>query len=236
LSSGEGTLTVNGTAGVIVSSPSDQTLGLGINYTLHIPMDAGTVAQLYEVTAMRPLVPFTISVSIGGVHYVPIQMTGKVWGMGKPGQSIRLDLTLGVDSNNDGLPDSWQQEVVNADKSGTITSIDQVAPNALAGNGLTNMQNFLLGLSSLDSLDGVRIDVIGVSGGVVHLQFLGVTGRTYTIKSSTDSLTWAAQPFSVSDPTVATPSASYIPTSTGIMDAYVTWTSPTKGYFQLFAQ
>jgi hypothetical protein len=227
---------LSGTAGAIVQAPTDSTLGVGINYQLHIPMDAGTTAQLYQVTAMRPLLPFTINVTIGGVNYVPIQMTGKLWGMGNSGQSIRLDLILGVDGNNDGLPDSWQQAIVNGDKTGTITSISQIGPNVLAANGLTNMQNFLLGLSALDSFNGVRLDVVGVAGGVVHLQFQGVTGRTYTINSSTDSVTWTAQAFSVSDPTVANPSGSFIATTVGVVDAYVDWTSPAQGYFQLFAQ
>ncbi len=236
LGAGEGNITLSGASGAIAQGLTDPSFGVGINYTLRIPMDAGTAGQLYEVNAMRPLLPFTVDVVIGGVHYVPIQMNGKTWGMGNPGQWIRLDLTLGVDANNDGLPDAWQQAVVNSDKTGKITNINQVGPNVdLSGNGLTNMQKFLLGVSALDTLDGVKIDVVGIANGVVHLRMLAVTGRTYTLKSSADSVHWSPQDFS-SDPTGANPASSLVASAVGAVDVYVTWASAEHGYFQLFAQ
>ena len=236
LNNGEGTIILNGATAEIVRAPSDPSIALGVNYTLHVPMDAGTSAQLYAVTAMRPLLPFTIKVVIGGVNYVPIQIAGKTWNMGKPSERTRLDLTLGVDSNNDGLPDAWQQAVIDADTTGKLKSINDVRPgDDLSGNGLTNLQKFLTGVNALDKLDGVKLEVIDVSNGIARLRFMGITGRTYTIRSSLDTKTWTDQAFST-EPSAANPSTIYRPEAVQPVDVYVAWPSTSHGYFQLFAQ
>ena len=236
LNGGEGTIILSGDTAEIVRGPSDPSIALGINYTLHVPMDSGTSAQLYTVSAMRPLLPFTIKVVIAGVNYVPIQIVGKTWSMGKPSEKTRLDLTLGVDSNNDGLPDAWQQAVVDADTTGRLSNINDVKPgDDLSGNGLTNLQKFLAGVNALDRFDGVKLDVVDVSGGLVRLRFLGITGRTYTIRSSLDSKTWTDQPFTT-DPIGANPAKAYRPETVDPVDVFVTWPSATHRYFQLFAQ
>ena len=141
-----------------------------------------------------------------------------------------------MDRNNDGLPDAWQQAVVDADTTGKIKSIDDVGPNVdLSGNGLTNLEKFLAGVNALDRLDGVKLEVVGVNGGLVRLRFLAITGRTYHIRSSLNSTTWTDQPFST-DPTGANPVKSYRAASLQTLDVFVTWPSASHGYFQLFAQ
>ncbi len=63
LNTGEGIAILNGTGNLeIVRSTTDTTLGIGINYGLMVPMDSGTTAQLYQVTALRPLYPFTLKI------------------------------------------------------------------------------------------------------------------------------------------------------------------------------
>ena len=50
LNPGEGTIILSGATGEIVRAPSDPDIALGANYSLSIPMDSGTNAQLYEIT------------------------------------------------------------------------------------------------------------------------------------------------------------------------------------------
>ncbi len=236
LTSGEGTIFLNGETAPIAQVPSDPSIAAGVNYTIHVPMDAGTISKLYTVNAMRPLLPFTIKVQIGSTSYVPIQIVGKTWAMGKPGDSTRLDLTLGVDSNDDELPDAWQQALVDADTTGRLKSINDVKPgDDLSGNGLTNLEKFLLGVNALDKLDGVKLDVVNVSGGIVQLRFMAVIGRTYRIRSSTNSTTWIDQAFSA-DPSGVSPTSIFTAPAMGPVNVYVAWPSATHGYFQLFAQ
>src|SRR5256885_296930 len=53
----------------LLRAPSDSSLAVGINYTLHVAMDAGTTSTLYKPTAMFTGQPFAIHVLINGVTY-----------------------------------------------------------------------------------------------------------------------------------------------------------------------
>ena len=80
----------------------------GINYELKVPMDAGQTMDLWQPNALLATSTFKMVVVIGGVTNIPIEMTGNYSIIGQPGQSTRVDLTLGVDANGDGLPDAWE--------------------------------------------------------------------------------------------------------------------------------
>ena len=58
----------------ITRSITDSSIGPGINYSLSVPMDSGNFGQNDDITAMQPLLPFTIRVVIRGVNYVPMQI------------------------------------------------------------------------------------------------------------------------------------------------------------------
>src|SRR3954469_11309238 len=86
----------------------------GQNYTLDVPMDSGITSDAYMPTAMSPTVPFKIRVRIAGVIYLPIEMTGNYAQLGQPGKKTRLNLTLGEDTDGDGLPDAWERNLIAA--------------------------------------------------------------------------------------------------------------------------
>jgi hypothetical protein len=44
----------------------------------------------------------------GATTNLPIQMTGNLALLGLPGQRTRLDITLGVNANGNGIPDAWE--------------------------------------------------------------------------------------------------------------------------------
>ena len=75
-------------------------------------MDSGTDPRLYKPTALRPYFQFRLKVQIGQMTYVPIQMAGNFARIGQPGQQTRIDLTLGEDSDGDGMPDAWEQSLI----------------------------------------------------------------------------------------------------------------------------
>ena len=261
----------------IVRSLTDSSIAPGVNYSLSVPMDSGTAAQLYEVSAMRPLLPFTIRVVIRGVNHVPIQIKapesaagmafwrpridsvnspgissqGNRWAIGLPAGKLRLDLWLGVDSNNDGLPDEWQQQVVNADTTGRLTDFSQVDPNAdFSGNGMTNMDKFLTGVYALEPLDGLHFNLdaitdlsVPTSGNppvpvrVAKLHFQAITGRTYHISTTSDMQNWTnPQPFSLKTDGTE-PATHYLADESKILNIYVPLPAGTaKQFFRLYAQ
>ena len=97
------------TNGVQVTGSIVPGLKPGVNYRLNLSMDSGIAPDLYKSTALKTTAPFRISVLIGATTYLPMEMIGNYDSLGKPAASTRIDLTLGVDANGDGLPDAWQQ-------------------------------------------------------------------------------------------------------------------------------
>jgi hypothetical protein len=169
-------------------------LEAGTNYRLAVPMDSGTATDLYKPTAMRPFFQFKLKVLIGQTTYVPIEMTGNFSQIGQPSQKTRLDLTLGVDSDGDGLPDEWEQALISV-YGGNLASIN---PNGDAdGDGISNLNEYLAGTYAFDPSDGFRLSLVGLSAGNSQLEFLAIRGRSYTIQASSNLRQWTPVNFRV---------------------------------------
>ncbi len=176
-------------SGVKIKTTVNPGIETGANYRLEVPMDAGLMAAPYQPTALRPLVPFRIKVRIAGVTYLPIEMAGDYANLGQPGQRTRLNLTLGEDSDGDGLPDAWER-LINPD-------ISQVKPGGDAGNGLTYLQTYYAGTYAVAPKDGFSLSIVDYNKGAPLLEFLAINGRTYTLFGSGDLKTWKAVSFRI---------------------------------------
>lgn len=167
-------------------------LGPGVNYRLEVPMDSGTASDLYQPTALRPFFQFKLKVKIGQNTYLPIEMAGNFSQIGQPGQETRIDLTLGVDSDGDGLPDAWEQGLI-AIYGGTLASIKPDGDND--GDGISNLDEYLAGTYAFDPTEGFMLKSLAVNASASQFEFLAIRGRTYTIHTSTDLRTWAPVDF-----------------------------------------
>lgn len=164
----------------------------GVNYRIDVPMDSGTALDLYQPTALRPFFQFRIKVVIGSTVYLPIEMVGNFAQIGQPGEKTRIDLTLGEDSDGDGLPDAWEQALI-AIYGGNLAGIN---PNDdTDGDGISNVDEYLAGTYAFDPSDGFRLELTGVADGASKLEFLAIRGRTYAIQASADLKTWTAVSF-----------------------------------------
>jgi hypothetical protein len=168
------------------------------NYRLEVPMDSGLMAAPYLPTALRPTVPFQVRVRVGGVTYLPIEMAGDLRQLGQPSQRTRLNLTLGEDSDGDGLPDAWER-LINPD-------ISKVKPgDDVDKDGLTNLQEYFAGTYAFDPENGFALSIVGVQQGRPQLEFLAVNARTYTLLGSTDLKNWEVLPFRLSTEAASAP-------------------------------
>ena len=165
----------------------------GINYRLRVPMDAGSTADLYNPVAMRHAMPYKIRVKVGAKVYLPIEMVGDLGKMGQPGEETLLNLTLGEDTDGDGLPDAWERALLAQGQ-----GLGDINPNDdTDGDGMSNLNEYISGNYAFDKNDGLRLDIVQkVQGGTV-LEFMGIQGRTYTVQGSPDLKAWSDLAFQV---------------------------------------
>ena len=175
--------------GVRISASLVPGQAAGVNYQIKVPMDAGITTDLYKTNALTPSAPFKLYVVVGSVTNIPLQMIGNYSLLGSPGQSTRIDLTLGVDANGDGIPDAWEQAFLTALGSGLPLSA--LNPNLdLAHDGRTLQQEFLLGSYPFDPADPFVVSMAGFNGNSPILKFPTMTGRSYTVLGSSDLKSW----------------------------------------------
>ncbi len=178
----DATVTLAGSAGDVLTGAVDPEIAPGVNYSLKVPMDAGSLADLYQSTALRPAMPFLVRVRIDGVDYLPIEVQGGALSIGDPGGRTRLDLTLGADSDGDGLPDRWEEDLIA--RSAELDSLADVTKEGDAdGDGASNYLEYLAGTYAYDHRAVFGLEVVEVEDGLARLRFLAVRGRSYQLLS-----------------------------------------------------
>jgi hypothetical protein len=169
-------------------------LSPGDNYALQVPMDADIAPDNYQSTALRPFLPFKLKVRIGNVSYLPIEMKGDYATLGRPGEATRIDLTLGEDSDGDGLPDAWERTLITA-SGGKLTLADIKPGGDYDGDGISNLDEYLAGTYAFNPADGFVLKMIGANADSSLFEFLAIRGRTYSIQASADFSHWAPVEF-----------------------------------------
>lgn len=168
----------------------------GINYSVQVPMDSGISKNFFESLSFRHKMAFQLLVYIDGRHYLPIEMIGNTSKIGLPGQTTFLDLTIGEDSDRDGLPDAWEMGI----SSFNGKNISNIGPNDDSdGDGLSNLEEYISGSYAFDKEDGVVIHMKEVSVDKVKFEFLVIPGRTYSIEMSSDFKQWKQADFKLQE-------------------------------------
>jgi hypothetical protein len=207
--------------GVQFSTPIIPAASLpGVNYLLKIPLDSGATPDLYSphvlVTGSYKLV-----VVIDVVTNVPIEMATNYAVVGEWAKSTRIDLTLGIDANGDGLPDAWENAFLAM--LGTNMPLSSLTANSvLTPDGLTLRQEYLLGTALFDPGNPLEITFLGFNGTSPVLQFPTITGRSYTVLGSPDLENWSPVAFNLaSDVSDAPAYASYLAPAVGPVQVYL---------------
>jgi hypothetical protein len=159
-------------------------------------MDAGLASDLYRPNAMRPYAPFRLKVIIGNQTFVPIEMSGSLHSLGEPAGNTRLDLTMGLDSDGDGLPDAWKDMVIGM-LGGGLTRADITPGGDIDGDGMSNFDEYIAGTYAWDGLDRLDLVIVEKVGSRAKMEFLAIDGRTYFIEASNDLRQWRQVPFRI---------------------------------------
>lgn len=180
----------------LAQAPISAGIEPGVNYRLAIPLDSGVTPDLYKPTALQPTVPFRLHVKVGQVVYLPIEMTGAVQLLTRPGETTRVDLTLGVDSDGDGLPDAWERALIQS-LGGRFTLQDIRPDEDSDADGLSNLDEYLAGTYAFDPADGFELAIVTTAAGGPWLEFTAIRGRSYSIHASENLLHWTPVAFNL---------------------------------------
>ncbi len=205
-----------------VTLPVNITPGMaaGINYEIKVPMDAGLTSDLYQANALLYATPFQMYVVIGTTTNIPLQTLTNHMALGEPGQSTRVDLTLGVDSNGDGIPDAWEEAFLAS--LGLNIPLSALNPNLdLAHDGRTLLQEFLLGDYPFDPNQQFQVSIVGMNGTAPIVDFPTMTGRSYILLGSPDNKNWEPLPFNLPTDAPGTTHTFYYAPSIGTAEVQV---------------
>jgi hypothetical protein len=224
------------------------------NYQIRLRMDmlrSGTLS--YSGLANITGAAFSIGILLHNVVYYPIEMsTSRV--VGKPGERVRLDLTLGIDSDGDGIPDAWEESQLYAGgimpgaNGWNLALLDRNGD--FDGDGIPNWNEYIAGTYATDATDFLALEIKETLVSNVRLQFFSIYGKVYSLESSTDLQTWSAasiylstpEPVSVPPaepgdpvviPPVPAPQASLSATTTGIVDIYAASSGTSRTFYRL---
>lgn len=193
------------------------------NYSLAVRIDHSRPATaLYNKAAVQASGQFGLAVEMNGQRYYPIEVSGSLTA-GKGGEQVRLDLTLGEDTDRDGLPDAWEQwQLFQAghlpgDNGWDIALLDR--DGDFDRDGQSNWMEYLAGTFAGDATERFALDISEKRDGEVRLEFFAITGKTYTVESSVDLKTWTRVPLKAGDATEA--AATFTAGEVGIVRASV---------------
>lgn len=212
--------------------------GADYNYQIRMRIDMGrSLTSSYSSLVVSTASAYTLTINIGGADYLPIEIAARSPTVGSPASRVRLDLTLGVDSDHDGLPDAWEESQLYQagylpGPSGWDLALLDGAGD-LDKDGLSNGVEYIAGTYAGDATSTVNLAIKEKLGENVRLETYAIYGKSYIIEASTDLKTWSATAFSTADPAGATPAAfqeTLVASTTGITSLYAKGTATTTYY------
>ena len=212
--------------------PITAVAGQDYNYQIRMRLDmnsAGTA--VYNSIAVQSGLPYALKVDIGGVTYLPIEISAKAPTVGAAAGRKRLDLTLGVDTDLDGLPDAWEKTLLQ--RLGLpLNELLRITPDGvLEADGLSNLQKYISGTYSGDTAQSFYLKIKDVTDAAVGVEFYTLTNKVYSIEKSGDLATWTPVSF-----TVGLGGAVSVYTATGaeVVGARIPWVSgEEKAFYRL---
>ncbi len=211
------------------------TLAPGVNFKLSLELDSGT-ATPYASYAAHPGQAVTISVLAPGGER-PIMET-RALAAGQAGDLIGVYVTTGTDANTNGLPDEWDQMLVDC-SNGALTNISQVRPeDDMDGDGVSNRDEYRGGTYAFLGDDYLKLeDPATLPNGKLRLRFLTTRGFSYQVVAASHAgadASWLPVPLTLSE---ADDAVSYnaVVGDGNYLSVYVKTTDPVR-FYRLAAQ
>lgn len=216
-------------------TPVISNLRLDSNYELNISIEqARADTRSYSDRSVDRLGVFSLAVEMNGETFYPIEADGTLRA-GEGGERVRLDLNIGADANNDGLPDAWQEwQLYQAGfrPGDAAYDIDQITRDGdYDGDGTSNFLEYVAGTFATDSAERFELIITGRTESLVSFEFFSITGKVYAIEASTDLEEWEQVPMMMS-PT-GEPLLYFRATAVDILSAYVATEPGTQRFYRI---
>lgn len=206
----------------------------GGGYQLRMRIDMfRSATSAYSSAALKSGSDYSLSVSVNGLLYQPIEMKTAAT-VGSAADRRRLDLTLGVDSDGDGLPDAWEESQLYeagqlpGPEGWDLSLVDRNGD--LDGDGVINWNEYLAGTGAGDPRSRLSLEIKEITTSGARLEFYALYGRIYELESSTDLKNWSAAEFTPAD--AAGPTRLYQADTSGIVSLFTPQGGP-KTYYRL---
>lgn len=169
-------LRINGTE--IVRHNVSGSLAPGVNFVLRAPLDDGRGTAYRTASAIRGQ-QIEIVVLHNGVEKTILE-TNALPSVGAPGSILPINVTAGVDANQNNMPDFWDEVLVYF-SDGALTNINQVVGgDDFDGDGQSNWEEYLAGTLAFLADDFFGIDSLARAGGAhAAMRFLSTAGKIY---------------------------------------------------------
>jgi len=197
------------------------------NYQIRMRMEMLRPATTsYSSKALSTGTVYTIAVDVGGQLLLPIEMSTPP-SVGGSAERRRLNLTLGIDSDGDGLPDAWEESqlyhtgILPGADGWDLSLIDR--DGDFDTDGVSNYGEYLAGTYATDASSILALQVKEKLGNFARLEFYGFYGKSYVLETSTDLQTWSVVSFSLEAPVEETlngSAPSLLSNMTGVTNIY----------------
>lgn len=173
----------------------------GVNFALYVHLDDGRSAGSYSSRALHS--GDRISIVVRDRNGETIVMENQALPtVGQPGDLVWRNVTAAEDADMDGLPDTWERELIAA-SDGLLNSLTEVnGADDFDGDGMSNRQEYLAGTFPFLDYDSLYVEQSALtSNGRLRLSFLSVPGKAYSIQSASklNPAVWTSCPLGLSD-------------------------------------
>jgi hypothetical protein len=173
----------------------------GVNFALYVHLDDGSSLLPYSARALKSgdLVSVVVR-DQDGLHTIMEQRT--VPPVGQPGELVLINATGSEDVDDDGLPDTWETELM-AWSGGALQTVFDVRPDDdFDHDGMTNLQEYRAGTFAFLDDDYLRIEQYDrTPNNRLRLTFLSVLGKSYNVGCIPDltKSAWQPSPLAATD-------------------------------------
>jgi len=188
-------LKVNGV--VVATSAVDERPRTGENFRLAVPMDTRDIDP-YRTGAQTTGNFFSLEVRFPNTTMPAATINSADNRVGRPGELLFVDFSVGEDSDGDGIPDAWewwQLSEMGIGPGHELWSLNTFGNGDFSGNGTSDFLHYLSGTFAFLSEEKFALAITGFDDdGTPRLAAFLVHGKTYRVERSTDLKTWTRIP------------------------------------------